>query len=309
MKYPLDEELRPLLMQKMPNTTRLLNIMNQVLLMYKCKSDDKVNVTEYEFEGYQGALRSLLVIEPKDVEKELPCIVFFHGGGFMLRTSGAHYQLAKEYAATLPCKVVYADYRLAPEYPYPTPVEDCFAAYQWTLEHAKGLNIEKDKIVAAGDSAGGNLAAAVTFMARDRGIQMPVGDMLIYPVTDRRMMTESMKKGSDTPVWDSNLTKMMWAAYLGDQVPEPIEYASPEAASSMKDFPPTYIEVAEFDCLHDEGVWFYNKLKRAEIPAELHEVKRACHGFETMVDSRITRECMSRRIAWLRALLDKEIEG
>lgn len=300
MKYPLDKELNVLSKIKMPETTKMLPAMNRFLEVFRCKSDDMVHVEEYEFEGYQGGKCSLLVMEPVHIEEALPCMVVFHGGGFMLKSSGGHYQLAKEYAAKLPCRVVFADYRLAPEYPYPVPAEDCYAAYQWTLEHAEELKIQKEKIIIAGDSAGGNLAAAVTFMARDRGIQMPAGAMLIYPVTDRRMMTESMKKYTDTPVWDANLTKMMWKVYLGDQEPEHIEYASPGEAASVNGFPPAYMEVAEFDCLHDEGVWFCNKLKRAGIPAELHEVKNACHGYETAVESKITRACMKRRIAWLK---------
>ena len=199
--------------------------------------------------------------------------------------------------------MVYVDYRLAPKYPFPVPVEDCFAAYKWVLENAKNLGIKDDKIMIAGDSAGGNLATAVTLMARDRGLAMPLALMLIYPVTDRRMMTESMKKYTDTPVWDANLSKMMWDAYLGGQQPEHMEYASPVEASSFERFPSTYIEVAEFDSLHDEGILLYAKLKETGIPVELDEIKGACHGFETAIESRITRECMRRRIDWLQSFV------
>lgn len=93
-------------------------------------------------------------------------------------------------------------------------------------------------------------------MARDRGLQIPNGAMLIYPVTDRRMITESMKKYTDTPVWDSRLSKMMWNCYLGEQQYEYIQYASPLEAQTLKGFPTTYIEVAEFDCLRDEEYYF-----------------------------------------------------
>lgn len=162
------------------------------------------------------------------------------------------------------------------------------------------LGIDKDNISIGGDSAGGNLATAVTLMAGDRNLPVPTALLLIYPATDRRMLTESMKKYTDTPVWDAKLTKMIWKAYLGEQTREHIEYASPLEAESFAKFPPTYIEVAEYDCLRDEGILLYKQLAEEGIRAELHEIKNACHGFETVIDSSIMRDCMKRRIDWLR---------
>lgn len=300
--YPLDKELESIASQKMPQNVKLLPIMNLFMNIFRCKADEVVDVTKYKITGFNGAKLKAYVIESQNSEKKLPCLIFFHGGGFMLKASGAHYQLAKEYAAKMPCKVVYVDYRLAPKYPFPVPVEDCFATYKWVLENTKNLGIKDDEIMIAGDSAGGNLAIAVTLMARDRGVAMPSALMLIYPVTDRRMITESMKRYTDTPVWDANLSKMMWNAYLGEQQPEHIEYASPIEASSFEKFPATYIEVAEFDALHDEGILLYERLKETGISVELHEVKGTCHGFEIAIESKITRECMERRICWLQSL-------
>jgi len=208
--------------------------------------------------------------------------------------------IAKEYAMRIPCKVVLTDYRLAPKYPFPIPVEDCFETYKWVLDNTDMLGVAKDKIMIGGDSAGGNLATAVTLMAKDRHLPAPAALLLIYPVTDRRMMTESMKKYTDTPVWNAKLSKMMWDAYLGGQTPEHIEYASPIEVSSFESFPPTYIEVAEYDCLRDEGILLYERLKEENIKVDLYEVKNACHGFENVVGSSITKECINRRISWLK---------
>lgn len=300
MRYPLDKELKFIALVKPPSNIKLYPILNIFMKFFQCKSDDKVNVTVYKTPGYENAILKTYVIEPKNGGKSMPCLVFFHGGGFLLKASGAHYQIAKEYAEKLPCKVVYVDYRLAPKHPFPIPVEDCFATYKWVLDNADMLGIDKNKIMIGGDSAGGNLAAAVTLMARDRHLSLPVSLLLIYPATDRRMITESMKKYTDTPVWDSRLSKMMWDAYLGGQTPEHIEYASPIEASSFELFPPTYIEVAEYDCLHDEGILLYKRLKEESIKTELHEIKNACHGFETAVGSTIMRKCIDRRIKWWR---------
>lgn len=130
MRYPIDKELHSLYLHKLPEKVRLFSVMNGILQMYKCESDEKVTVTVHEIPGYQNEMIKTYVIEPKNVNKELPCLVFFHGGGFLLKASGSHYQIAKEYAEKLQCKVVYVDYRLAPKYSFPVPVEDCFATYK-----------------------------------------------------------------------------------------------------------------------------------------------------------------------------------
>lgn len=309
MNYPLDEELKSIASVKMPNNIKLLPVMNMIMNVFKCKPDKNVDVTKCEIPGFEGATLKAYVIEPKHAEGKLPCMVYFHGGGFMLKASGAHYELAKEYAAKLPCKVVYVDYRLAPKYPFPIPVEDCFATYKWVIDNAEKLGIQSTDIMIAGDSAGGNLSTAVTLMARDRGLAMPSALLLVYPVTDRRMTTASMKKYTDTPVWDANLSKTMWSVYLGEQRPEHIEYASPLEAPTFEKFPPTYIEVAEFDSLHDEGVLLYDRLIEEGIPAELHEMKAACHGFENALESKMVRKCMERRISWLQKAVPERNAG
>lgn len=300
MKYPLDAELKSLERHKIPAKLRLIPMMNTISSRFKCESDTNVIVSGYEVVGYEDAIINTLVIEPRNTKTKLPCIVYFHGGGFMLKSTAINQQTVKEYVAKTPCKVVYVDYRLAPDNPFPIPVEDCFSTYQWVLKHTEMLQIDSDHIMIGGDSAGGNLAIGVTLMARDRGLTLPSKIMLIYPATDRRMLTESMQKYTDTPVWDAKLSKMMWDAYLGGQQEEHIEYASPMEADSLIAFPKTYMEVAEFDCLHDEGIAFYERLLEYGTEVELHEVKGACHGFENVFESQITRQCMARRVEWLR---------
>ena len=243
------------------------------------------------------------VMEPREAgEEPLPCLMFFHGGGFIFRASGTHYQIAKEYALRLSCKVVYVDYRLAPKYPFPVPAEDCYAVYQWVLRQEETLGIDTGCIMMGGDSAGGNLAIAVTLMAKRRELPISKAVLLIYPVTDRRMETESMKKYTDTPMWNARLNAKMWEYYLGKQTPEYMEYASPMEAASLEGFPASYIEVAEYDCLRDEGIAFAKRLREADVPVELQVVKQACHGFETAIKSSVTRTAMERRIEFLKRM-------
>ncbi len=298
-KYDIDPELAGIAKIKMPGDPALLPLMNRIIGFSKCRSDDAVVVTRHKTPGYGGASLDTLVIEPAHHTGELPCMVLYHGGGFVLKASFAHHNMAKLYASSLPCRVIYTDYRLAPEHPFPVPAEDCYCTYEWALEQAGSA-----PVIIAGDSAGGALALAVTLMARDRDLRMPDAELLIYPVTDRRMVTDSMQQYVDAPVFDAKLTKMMWDAYLGDRQPERIEYASPLEAASFAKFPPAYIEVAQFDALRDEGVLLWQKLKNQGIPAEYHEVKGACHGFETAIKSNLLKTCVERRIAWLRTTLN-----
>ncbi len=300
MRYPIDKDLRLLQLNKLPLNANIYPLFNLFMsVIFSCRSDNGVNVTCLRIPCYKGVTLKTYVIEPKEVNGPLPCLVYFHGGAFMLKASGSHYTLAKEYAKELPCKVVYVDYRLAPKHPFPIPAEDCYATYKWVLHNADILGIDPSKMIIGGDSAGGNLATAVTLMARDRQLPLPAALLLIYPATDRRMITKSMQEFTDTPVWNVRLSKMMWNAYLPKELKKHIEYASPIEAPSFDRFPSTYIEVAQYDCLRDEGILLYEKLCEEGIKVELHEAENACHGFETMVNSKITRECMSRRITWL----------
>lgn len=302
MKYNIDKELKSLSIFSGAVIGRLYPLINFGYKLKKCTSDKYVNVKEYTTPGYKGEKISTLVIEPKQYSGNLPCIMFFHGGGFILKASDAHYQIAKWYAQRANCKVVMPDYRLLPEYKYPVAVEDCYSAYLWMLESAEELGINKDMIIVAGDSGGGNISAAVTAMLNDRGLPIPKGMMLIYPVLDRRMHTESMKRFTDTPIWDSRCMKWFWPMYLGECDNDQAKYASIAELESLSCFPQTYMEVAEFDCLRDEGIEFAARLQSEGIPAEVHKVSGACHGYEAALKSAIVEKCMNRRIEWIRSL-------
>ena len=181
--------------------------------------------------------------------------------------------------------------------------EDCFAVYRWLLRSAGDLRIDPERIAVGGDSAGGDLAAAVTLMARDRGEKLPCFQMLIYPVTDRRMLTESTKRFPDTPVWGARDSVKMWAYYLPALPAEHIEYASPMEAPSVAGLPPAYLEVAEYDSLRDECLAYGRRLEAAGVPVEYHETHGTPHGFEFITNAPITRAAVAKRIEVLKRVL------
>lgn len=301
-RYPLDNELKKLEGLRLFPNIYVYPFVNIFMGMNGCRADEKISVRKCSVPGYKGQEIPTLVIEPKHRKDKLPCIIFLHGGGIMLKAAKAHYQIAKWYAEKADCRVIFPDYRLMPKYRFPYATEDCYAVYDWVTGNADALCIDKNRIILAGDSAGGLLSAALTLMLRDRDNASPAGVLMSYPAFDRRMNTESMKKYTDTPVFDSVLAKIFWDSYLNGSIPEHIEYASPMEAETLEGFPETYIEVAEFDCLHDEGVAFAERLKNEGVKVELHEVEGSCHGYEIALESSLVRRSVSRRIEWIKKI-------
>lgn len=264
---------------------------------FRLTSDKAVTVTHHAVPTAEGSTVPVAVIAPKGQEgSDLPGLFLLHGGAFCLRASGAHHAIAKAYALRLGCRVIFPDYPLAPRHPYPTPLEDAFAAFRWAVAQQKALHLRK--LVIGGDSAGGNLAIGVTLLAMEHRLPLPEAALLIYPVTDRRMRTASMEAFQRTPLWNAPLNRKMWTLYLPEDAPRP-ELASPMEYPSLAGFPPTYLEVAQLDCLRDEGLSFADRLAAEGVAVETHLVEGACHGFDTALHSSPTRAAMGRRVDFL----------
>jgi acetyl esterase/lipase len=227
--------------------------------------------------------------------------VNFHGGGFVFEGSSSHFRLAMTYAKEARCKVAYVRYRLAPAHPFPVPQEDCYAALCWVGAHAGELGIDPMRIGVGGDSAGGTLTAAACLMARDRGAAVqPMLQLLVYPWLDGRNSSESCRRYTDTPTWNSSLSQKVGPLIDPEPDKTPLAYRSPAEAESHRGLPPAYIEVAQFDCLHDDGVLYAQLLRESGIEAELHEAEGAMHGFDTVWHAPTTRAMVQKRAAYLK---------
>ncbi|UOQ87541.1 alpha/beta hydrolase [Gracilibacillus salinarum] len=202
--------------------------------------------------------------------------------------------LCADYALNTPCKVIFVDYRLLPKYKFPYGLEDCYAACKWVSSQAAKLNINKDKIAIGGDSADGALAAGVALLARDRQEFTINFQLLIYPVTDKKQSTDSMRMFHDTPMWNSKLNKKMWDLYLKNVLTD--NYASPIDAESHKNLPNAYVEVAEYDCLRDEGIEYAEALKNAQVSVQLNRTKGTVHGYDMVESSEIVVQNKALRI-------------
>jgi len=300
-KYNFHSDFNKVAKMHIPLSPFLLPPMNWFLTktIQTVKPPEELKRTKARIPGYQNGMIDLTIFEPRESQQEMPCLIYFHGGAFVLQASTYHIHLLNEIALQVPCKVIFVDYRLAPKFAFPTGLEDCFAAYRWVCENTESLGIDKDRIAVGGDSAGGALAAAVTLMARDQKTPRICFQMLVYPVTDARQITESMQNFVDTPLWNSKQNRKMWRLYLMDGVNTQREYFSPVEASSFANLPDAYIEVAEFDCLRDEGIKYAESLQKGGASVDLNETVGTIHGFEIVEGSELVRQSVQRRIAAL----------
>ncbi len=298
-RYQINKDFNLVSLLTFPVIPAVAPIAEMVLgtLVNEHHRDKYISVKKHKIKVNGGEI-SVLVFEPKNESKTLPALLYLHGGGFIYKAAPYHYTLAKAYSRYARCKVIMPDYRLTPKHSYSIPFNDCVDSLKWTIENADKLNIDKSKIAIGGDSAGGCLAGATALFAKNNGISL-CAQMLVYPVLDCEMKTDSVKKYTDTPVWNSKLNKKMWQLYLkgNDKIDE---YASPSLAKDLSNMPKTYIETAEFDCLSDEGKEYAKKLSKNGCDVETFDTIGTMHGFDMASKSKIVIESIGRRCDFLR---------
>ncbi|MEI4272650.1 alpha/beta hydrolase [Klenkia sp. LSe6-5] len=248
----------------------------------------------------------VIVLRPTRATSPVPAIVHTHGGGMIIGDARSGLMEVAGWAAELGLVVVSVEYRLAPETPHPGPVEDCYAALRWTVQQAGELGIDPQRVLVAGASAGGGLAAALALMARDRGDVALAGQVLVYPMLDDRNDSGSSHRMAGVGVWDRTSNQTGWGALLGDAAggPDVSPYAAPARATDLSGLPPAFIDVASTETFRDEDVAYASRIWAAGGVAELHVWPGGCHGFDLFVpDADISRAARAARIAWLRRLL------
>lgn len=207
-------------------------------------------------------------------------LVYFHGGGWVVGDLESHDYVCRAMTNEAGCTVVSVDYRLAPEAKFPAGPDDCYAATQWAAKNAAALGSDADHIAVGGDSAGGNLAAAISLMARDKGGPRIRHQMLIYPVTDAAMDTPSHQEfTADGFVLSKADMEWFWGYYLKDRTDGENPYASPIRAKDLKNLPPAHIITASHDPLRDEGEAYAEALKKAGNKVVVKRYDGVVHGF------------------------------
>ncbi|MBM7461713.1 alpha/beta hydrolase [Microbacterium dextranolyticum] len=263
-----------------------------------------VIVEDVEVPGWGAALEASVVRPTAGCSSA--GILLLHSGGMMFgdRFSGADHALnwVERFGAVL----LAVDYRLAPEHPDPIPFEDCYATYEWFVSQAPRLGVRADRIVVAGASAGGGLAAAVALAARDRGGQRPCGQLLDYPMLDDRAQTPSTGAFDGIGVWDRISNETGWRALLGERVGglDVSAYAAPARADDLHRLPPTFIQVGSAEIFRDEAVDYARRLWKAGVDAELHVWPGAFHACDIFAaHTSVARSMIQAREDWLQRVL------
>lgn len=272
------------------------------------RRDGAFEVTSGRAPGPAGAPDvPLLVCRPAGVSAPVACLYFIHGGGMIIGDSRSGGFLgALGHAEELRLAVVSVDYRLAPETPHPGPVEDCYAGLSWTAAHAAELGIDPARVIVAGASAGGGLAAAVALLARDRGGPALLGQLLACPMLDDRNDTPSSWQMAGLGVWDRAANDVGWTALLGDARGGPgvSPYAAPARATDLSGLPPAFIDVGSAETFRDEDVAYATRIWQAGGSAELHVWPGGFHGFTGAVpEAALSRAAVAAQRDWLRRLL------
>jgi acetyl esterase len=236
------------------------------------------------------------IYRPHGVMHSGGAIVFFHGGGFMVGDLNVEHYRCLRWARDTNTMVISCDYRLSPENRYPAALEDCMGCFQWVSTNAAELAIDPSRMVVAGVSAGGNLAASVSLLRRDRGLRPACLQMLIYPALDDRMTSGSMKTHTDQPGWTRVDTEHMWAHYMGPERHDVPAYAAPARAVDLSGLPPAYIMTAELDPLRDEATDYALRLMAAGIPVDFRNFAGAFHGFDVVKEARLSQYALDEQI-------------
>jgi acetyl esterase/lipase len=232
---------------------------------------------------------------PADAQGPGPALLWIHGGGYVIGRAAQDDALCRRFARVLGATVASVEYRLAPEYPYPTPVEDCYSALTWL---ARLPAVDPGRVAIGGASGGGGLAAALAFVARDRGEVSLAAQLLVYPMLDDRSADRTDLDDSGHRLWGRSSNRFGWDAYVGNA---DRSVAVPARREDLSGLPPAWLGVGTLDLFHDEDLAYAERLEAAGVPCELEIVPGAFHGFDGMVPkAQVSRSFFKSQCALLR---------
>ncbi|MBK3493839.1 alpha/beta hydrolase [Viridibacillus sp. YIM B01967] len=222
------------------------------------------------------------IYTPIKSSEALPVFVYYHGGGWVIGNLDTADIPCRQIAAESKSVVVSVDYRLAPESKFPAAIDDSYAVIEWLIDNAEKLNIDATRIAVGGDSAGGNIAAVVSLKARNHGVNSIIQQVLLYPVTDYNLNTDSYLDFAEGYFLTKETMQWFWNHYLRDESDGENPDVSPLKATDLTNLPPALIITAEYDPLRDEGEAYAKKLQEANIPVQLKRYDGVIHGFFSM---------------------------
>lgn len=267
---------------------------------------DGFNLREFKL-NRNGRSFPCYCVEPEDVTEDLPAILYFHGGGFLLPIQTPMLEKAVYFAEHLKCRVFLPEYVLTTEEPFPAALQDAYTTLRFLLGHHEYLRVDRSKVLLYGESAGGCLAASLLRLYLDEpDAGHLAGMLLLYPVLDNSMNYPSMSEYADG-VFSTTPNHSMWNMYLDmDLEQHPLrEYAIPAQNRDFTGFPPVYVEAAEMDILRDEARAYAARLEDAGIPVTLEVVTGAYHAYDNDHESPLVQRMMRQRTE----LMDEFLKG
>ncbi|WP_079102394.1 alpha/beta hydrolase [Streptomyces sp. TP-A0356] len=223
---------------------------------------------------------SIRIVRPHGVSGRLPAVMYFHGGGWVLGDASTHDRLVRQIAHGAKAAVIFVNYTPSPEAKYPVANEQAYAATQWVARHGGEINVDGSRLAVAGDSVGGNMTAAVTLMAKQRGGPKLAQQVLFYPVTDASFTTPSFRRFANGCWLTAAGTKWFWSQYAPDSGVRTQPTASPLRATTtqLRGLPKALL-ITDSDVLHDEGRQYADKLRAAGVPVTYVNYPHMIHDF------------------------------
>lgn len=268
----------------------------------------RVRVDELTIPGPEGAPDiALTVLRPAQGSGPWPAIYHTHAGGMIVGDRHTALERFLPYVTDIGAVVASVEYRLAPEYPDPAPVEDCYAGLKWLAENAASLGADPDRIMIAGTSSGGGLAAGTALLARDRGFPHLTHQILMCPMLDDRFRTPSSQMLDHEGAWDRNDNRYGWTALLGDRrgTAEVSPYAAPARAKDLRGLPRTFLDVGTVETFRDEVVEYATRLSQAGVSVDLHLWGGGFHGFDLIApQAAVSQASVATRDEFLRRALE-----
>ena len=259
---------------------------------------------ELTISTHDGSEIALTVFTPAAAPTSAPCVYWLHGGGMIMGDRFSQIDIPLEWLQQFGAVIVTVDYRLAPEFTGTTPVEDAHDGLLWIGEHAAELGIDRARIIVAGTSAGGGLAAGVTLLARDRDSVPVFAQVLICPMLDHRNVTPSSQQYTGSGTWPRETNEFAWNSLLGSARSEVSIYASPALAEDLSRLPTTYMDAGTAELFRDEDVAYATGIWGAGGQAELHVWAGGFHGFDALFpQARLSVAARTTRSEWLARLL------
>ncbi|MFJ8024748.1 alpha/beta hydrolase [Streptomyces sp. NPDC096311] len=248
------------------------------------------------------------IVKPADTEGTLPVVLYVHGGGWVIGNAGTHDRLVRELAVGARAAVVFVEYDRSPEATYPVAIEQAYATAQWVIANGVREDLDASRMAVAGDSVGGNMTAALTLMAKQRGDVTFVHQSLYYPVTDAGQDTPSYREFADGPYLTAKAMAWFWDCYTTDPARRAEITASPLRArlEDLQGLPPALVLVDDNDVLRDEGEAYARKLTQADVPTTSIRYNGSLHDFmmlNPVRDTRATDAAVQQAIRSLRTAL------